>query len=264
MNFRVDLNIYRGPLDLLLYLVRKHELDVADIPIALIADQYLQHLAVLEQLDVNNVGDFLELASTLIEIKSRMVLPSADEVEDPLEDPREQLVERLLEYKKFRDAASMLGERGRQWQRRYARQSNDLPPRQVDPAEQPIREVELWDLVSALGRMIRFNLPQAENIVYDDTPVQVHMERIHERLRAEQRVAFSEFFTAGMHKSAIIGVFLAILELVRHHHVVAEQEEGSTEIWIRRGDHFGESLDVVPVDEYEGTDPSLPAPTQAE
>lgn len=252
MSFRVDLNIYRGPLDLLLYLVRKHELEITDIPVATIAEQFLEHLTVLEQLDVNEVGDFLEMASTLIEVKSRMVLPAGDEVDEPLEDPRQELVQRLLEYKKFRDAASMLQDRSRDWQRRYPRLSDDLPPRKVDPAQQPIREVELWDLVSALGRLIKTNRPRSANIVYDDTPVSVYMERLHGRLCDERRVAFSEFFAAGMHKSAMIGVFLAILELVRHYHVVAEQAEGDGEIWISCGETFRESFDLSLADEYEG------------
>jgi segregation and condensation protein A len=244
MTFRIELGMYRGPLDLLLYLVRKHELEVGDIPIARITDQFLEHLTVLQELDVDAVGDFLEMASTLMEIKSRLALPHADEVDEPLEDPRQELVQRLLDYKKFRDAASMLEERGRDWQRRYARLADDLPPRKIDRSDQPIREVELWDLVSALGRMIKINRPKAANIVYDDTPVQVYMQRIHEQLRAQPRMAFSDFFGPGMHKSAMIGVFLAILELVRHHHVAAEQDEGHGEIWITRGDHFSQSLDL--------------------
>ena len=108
MNFRVDLETYRGPLDLLLYLVRKHEVDVLDIPIALITRQYLEYLEILESLDVDSVGDFLEMASTLVEIKSRLALPNTCEEEETLEDPRNQLVEQLLEYKKYKDAASML------------------------------------------------------------------------------------------------------------------------------------------------------------
>ena len=108
MDFRVDLSIFRGPLDLLLYLVRKHEVDICDIPIAEVTDQYLEYLAVLEKLDVNAVGDFLALASTLIEIKSQQVLPRNDEVDETIEDPRHELVQRLLEYKQFRDAATTL------------------------------------------------------------------------------------------------------------------------------------------------------------
>jgi segregation and condensation protein A len=115
MDFRVELDVFRGPLDLLLYLVRKHEVEIVDIPIAMITEQFLEYLGVIQQLDVNAAGDFLEMASTLVEIKSRMVLPRGGEVEDELADPRQELVERLLEYKKFKDAASMLEERSRGW-----------------------------------------------------------------------------------------------------------------------------------------------------
>ena len=252
MTFRVDLETYRGPLELLLYLVRKHEVDVTDIPIALITEQYLAHLEVLEQMRVDDVGEFLELASTLIEIKSRLVLPRVEESEEPLDDPRNELVARLLEYKKYKDAASMLDERSRQWQTRYPRQSNDLPPREVGPADRPIRNVELWDLVSSFGRIMReAEVVKPTNIVYDDTPIQVYMSRIHVRLVQDRRTAFSEMFTPGMHKSAMIGVFLAVLELVRHHDVVAEQDEMHGEIWIVPGEEFSDTAEFEDVD-YDG------------
>ncbi len=251
MNFRIDLETYRGPLDLLLYLVRKHEVDVMDIPISLITQQYLAHLEVLEVLDVDAVGEFLEMASTLVEIKSRLVLPHSSEDEEPLEDPRNQLVEQLLEYKKYKDAASMLEERSRHWQKHYARVANDLPPRRVDPSDQPIHEIELWDLVSAFGRIMRDSrASQPSNIVYDDTPIHVHMRRIYERLVDNGRVSFSEMFETGAHKSALIGVFLAILELVRHHSVRTDQADLQGEIWILPGPCFDPNQDLSDVDEY--------------
>src|SRR5262245_48323546 len=216
MDFRVQLDVFRGPLDLLLFLVRKHELDVRDLPIALITDQYLAYLDVLSQLDVNEVGDFLELASTLIEIKSQLVLPRGGEEAETWDDPRAQLVERLLEYKKYKDAASQLDERSRDWQQHYPRLASDLATRPVDPSEQPIREVELWDLVSAMGRILRDSQAVSPaTIVYDETPIQVYMQRIHGRLVEAGRMAFSDMFQPGMHKSAIVGVFLAVLELAR-------------------------------------------------
>jgi segregation and condensation protein A len=226
MDFRVDLNVFRGPLDLLLYLVRKHEVEIVDIPIAPITDQYLEYLAVLEQLDVGAVGDFLEVASTLIEIKSQQVLPRGDEVEDELGDPRQELVRRLLEYKKYRDAASILEQRSRDWQQHYPRFSNDLPPRERDPAEEPIHEVELWDLVSAFGRIIReTEASKSSNIVYDETPIHVYMSRIHARLLEQGSLSFNGLFQPGMHRSTLVGIFLAVLELVRHHQVHVEQGE---------------------------------------
>ena len=252
MTFRVDLDIYRGPLDLLLYLVRKHELDVLDIPISLITDQFLEHLAILEKLDVNAVGDFLEMASTLIEIKSRMVLPRADEEDGEIEDPRQELVQRLLEYKKYRDAASMLEEQSRQWQHHYARLSSDIPSRRRDLADEPIQEVELWDLVIAFGRMLREQeATRGSSIIYDETPIETYMERIRHCLRPEGRATISDLFSASMHKSALIGVFLALLELVRHHHVRAEQNELHGEIWILRGDRFDSPLDLSNVETYD-------------
>ncbi len=252
MNFSVDLDIFRGPLDLLLYLVRKHEVEIVDIPVSLITDQYLAHLEVLEQLDVNMVGDFLEMATTLMEIKSRMVLPRADEVEEELEDPRQDLVRRLLEYKQTKDAASMLEERGREWRRRWSRAANDLPPRQMSLSDQPIHEVELWDLVSAFGRVVREQASaKPSSIVYDDTPIHVFMEQIHKRLAAEGQLSFSDLFTARTHKSTLLGQFLAILELVRHHKVRCEQNELFGEIWVIPGTNFDASVEVSEVDNYD-------------
>jgi segregation and condensation protein A len=252
MDFRVQLDVFRGPLDLLLYLVRKHEVEIADLPIALITEQYLAHLEVLQQLDVNEVGDFLELASTLIEIKSQMVLPRGGEEVLAWDDPRDELVARLLEYKKYKDAASMLEERSRDWQQHYPRLASDLPPRQIDPTGQPIQEVELWDLVSAFGRILRDSQavrPQA--IVFDETPIQVYMQRIHVKLATDRRAAFSDMFEPGMHKSAIVGVFLAVLELVRHHSVVAEQSDLHGEIWIVPGEQFDPQREIAAAEEYE-------------
>jgi segregation and condensation protein A len=256
MIFRVDLNVFRGPLDLLLYLVRKHELDVTEIPIATIAQQFLDYLTVLEQLDVNAVGDFLEMASTLIEIKSKLLLPRLEDEEsdEAWDDPREQLVQQLLEYKQYRDAACILEERGRNWCQCYTRVASDLPSRELDPAEQPIHEVELWDLVSALGRVLRANeLTRPASIIYDDTPIHVYMQTIHVRLREDGQVAFSDMFQAGMHKSAMIGVFLAVLELVRHHCVHAEQDALHGEIYLMPGEQFTDDLNMVDVDEYLGS-----------
>jgi segregation and condensation protein A len=237
MRFSVDLELFHGPLDLLLYLVRKHELDVTDIPIARVADQYLAYLAVLEQVDVDAVGDFLEVASLLIEIKSRMVLPSDEEVVEELEDPRHELVRRLLEYKEFRDAASMLDEHSRRWRDRYPRMAAERPAAQVDPQQQPIQQIELWDLVSAFGRVLkeRSLTHSTEKIRYDDTPIHVFMRRIDDRLHRDGRTPFSSFFDSAVHRSTMVGMFLAVLQLMRYEHARAEQAELFEEIWLEPG-----------------------------
>jgi segregation and condensation protein A len=252
IDFRVELNVFRGPMDLLLYLVRKHEVEITDIPIAPITEQYLEYLALIEQLDVGAVGDFLAMASLLIEIKSQQVLPRSDEVEDALDDPRQELVRRLLEYKKYRDAASILEERSRSWQQHYPRLSTDLPRHERDMTDEPIQEVELWDLVSAFGRIMRESeAGRPSNIVYDDTPIHVYMGRIHARLLEAGRLALRSLFEPTMHKSQLIGIFLAILELVRHDHIRVEQNKLFGEVWILPNLECTTPLDLSDVDEYE-------------
>jgi segregation and condensation protein A len=265
MNFRVELEIFRGPLDLLLYLVRKHEVEVTEIPIAPITAQFLEYLDLLRQLDLNAVGDFVEMASTLLEIKSRLVLPRGGEEEDDLADPRDELVERLLEYKKYKDAASMLDERSRNWQERFPRLSDDLPPRERNLAAEEIREVELWDLVSAFGRIVRGNeATRPSNIVYDDTPIHVYMAQIQAQLAGEGRLTFRQLFREGMHKSALVGIFLAVLELVRHHRVRAEQNDLFGEIWVLPGAESAGPLDSAMVDNYDRSASETTPEPQAE
>jgi segregation and condensation protein A len=252
MSFRVDLDLFRGPLDLLLYLVRKHEVEIAELPVAAVAEQYIEYLEVLEQIDVNAVGDFLEMASTLAEIKSRLILPRAEEVDEPLDNPRQELVRRLLEYKEFKDAASILEERGRSWQERFPRLAVDVAPRERNLADEPIHELELWDLVSAFGRIVRDQRAvTAASIVYDDTPIHVYMARIHQRLLERGQLPFSALFEPGMHRSSQVGVFLAVLELVRNHGVRAEQNDLFGEIWLLPGSGQPESAEFAPVADYE-------------
>ncbi len=257
MVFRVETALYRGPLDLLLYLVRQQEVGIRDISISSITQQYLDYLSILEQIDVNAVGDFIEIASLLIEIKARSVLPVVELEEEPVDDPREQLVARLLEYKKYKDVASLLEEQSLEWQQCVPRLANDLPIRQVDLATQPIREVELWDLVSALGRVLRENeLPDATNIVYDDVPIQTHMRTIYDQICQHGRLGITETLRAGMRKSVLIGVFLAVLELVRHHSVEAEQDDSMGEIWVKPGENFAYALTLADGSTDDSTRPT--------
>ncbi|MBR5626323.1 MAG: segregation/condensation protein A [Thermoguttaceae bacterium] len=223
--FRVSLDVFNGPLDLLLFLIRKHELDIFDIPITKILEQYMEFLNVLKEINIDSIGEFLVLASTLLEIKSYQTLPSEEEVEEELEDPRKDLVVQLLAYKKFCKNAGFLEERGRIWQRRYPRLANDIVPRSRNYAEEPIQEVELWDLVSAFGRILRERSPSMKHvIVKDDIPVSVHMQRIHNRLKRERKIDFTSLFRQGDPKSTLVGIFLAVLELVRHEFAYVEQE----------------------------------------
>jgi len=215
--FSAKLPFYQGPIDLLLYLIRKHELDILDIPIARILEQYLDYLTILEQIDVNAIGDFLAMASVLIEIKSFKALPGEEVAEVEIETPKQELVKQLLEYKRYCDAARTLQKRSESWQLRFPRLADDLPQRPRSLSNEPLQEIALWDLVRAFGRVLRENVPPIKhNVIYDDTPIATHMNRIHQRLKMERRIAFRQLFLPGQHKSTLVGIFLASLELVRH------------------------------------------------
>ncbi len=255
MNFQVDSDYFRGPIDLLLFLVRRHEVELSQISLSTIANRYLEYIDVLKEISIDSVGDFLEVASILVEMKTRAVLPrnehEPDDEQSSDTDPREGLVVRLLMYKQFKDASLLLEDHALKWQNRFARVANDAPLQKMDPADQPIHEVELWDLVSAFGRVLRDNRPvPQENILYDETPIHVYMQRIHSMIVRQQSVSFSELFAPGMHKSAMVGIFLAVLELTRHHNVVAQQDDLHSEIMIIPNQGFTETLDVSNIDDY--------------
>ncbi|MFM9996014.1 MAG: segregation and condensation protein A, partial [Phycisphaerales bacterium] len=147
VDYRVRLEAFQGPLDLLLFLIRRAEVDVTDIPISTIADQYLEHLAAIERIDIDLAGEFLVMAATLMEIKSRSLLPQEAAAEgDDEPDPRRELVKQLLEYRKFKDAAAALEECAEKQTTRMARIAPDEPQ---PPGATPVRPVELWDLVGA-------------------------------------------------------------------------------------------------------------------
>jgi segregation and condensation protein A len=231
MPYTVALDAYHGPLDLLLYLVRRSEVDVLDIPIARIAEQFREYLDVLAELDVEFAGDFLVMTATLVEIKSRMLLPAeARPEEEDVDDPRRELVRQLLEYRKIKDAAAALEERAARQGERVPRQELPEPTAGGGPAVKP---VELWDLVSAFARLMRETQAlQTGTIAVDDTPQHVYEAQIRERVRAEGRLAFRAIFTPPYHKARLIGLFLAILELVRHRGVALEQPERDGDIWL--------------------------------
>ena len=232
MDYQVDLDTFRGPMELLLYLVKRDEVDVCDIPIAKIAGQFLGYLSVLELIDVERAGDFLVMAATLMEIKSKLLLPGGDDAVEPEDDPRQELVRQLIEYKKFKEAAALLEAQAEQQSYRLPRLAVETTPDR-DLAQQPLRQVELWDLVSAFGRLMRETLAlQPQQIVVDQTPVHVYMEMILARLARSERLALSGLFERPYERGRIVGVFLACLELMKGQQIVAEQEAEYGEIWI--------------------------------
>ena len=235
MTYKVDLDIYNGPMDLLLYLIRREEVDIRDIPIARIADQYIAYLDLLKGLDIELAGDFVVMAATLLELKSRAFLPRPEEIEEgeaaeDLEDPRETLIRQLIEYRRFKEAAAMLQDRGREMARRFPRQLDDNFLKQFgdegdDVPSELLKGVEVWDLISAFSACLQtLGYAQPREVIYDDTPVEEAAKRLLARIEQEKSLLFSQLFTAGQSPIYLITMFLAVLELVRQRRIGAEQE----------------------------------------
>ena len=232
-EYRVNLDIYNGPLDLLLYLIRREEVDVYDIPIVRITEQYLKYVQLLKQLDPNLAGEFLVLAATLIEIKTRMLLPTAaaeEGGEDLQIDPRAELVRQLLEYKAFKDAAGDLAVAASQQALKFTRQPAKDTHAKDDGLD--LEDVQIWDLFNAFNSLmesIGHRISQQE-IIYDDTPVELHATDILDRLEREGTMTFSRIFEGRSTRSEIVGLFLALLELIRRKRILVTQQGNFGEI----------------------------------
>lgn len=225
-EYKVALDVYNGPLDLLLYLIRREEVDIYDIPIARVTQQYIQYVEVLRQLDPEAVSEFLVLAATLMEIKSRTLLPTppVEEGDDDIIDPRLELVRQLLEYRKFKDAARQLDEAADLQAQKQAR-SPVLPPHSPDEVE--LENLNIWDLFDAFNRLLEQTgrREAVHTIGVDDTPITLHAEDILDSIeRAGGAQNFEEVF-AGRPRPEMIGLFLALLELIRQRRIRVSQDE---------------------------------------
>ncbi len=233
-DYRVQTDVYNGPMDLLLYLIKRDEVDLHDIPVARITQQYCEYVELLKVIDPNVAGDFLVMATVLMEIKSRMLLPrpvvEAGEEEDDLSDPRLELVRQLLEYKKFKDASMELGEAAATQAQRWPRVPAKIRPQQ--PAEVDIDEVQIWDLVAAFNKvMSAIGAGSAtHDVVFDDTPISLHAADVIDRLdQAGGEMGFEAIFE-GRTKVEMIGLFLALLELMRQARVRVTQVTSNSSI----------------------------------
>lgn len=230
MNYKVKLEIFEGPLDLLLYLIQKDELDIHDIPITLVTEQYLEHLSIMQSLNLEVAGEFLVMASMLMRIKSKMLLPVEEKIEEipEEEDPRDELVQKLLEYMRFKEAASQLREMEDLRSRAFTRQPQEI---EVDTADSPFLEVSLFDLITAFSKVLK-EMPRDvfHQVIKDEFTVAEKVEELSERLRRESRVKFSTIFHQAKNKLEAITIFLALLELVRLKEIATVQESRFGEI----------------------------------
>jgi len=217
-RFPVKLEVFEGPLDLLLHLIKKHELDIYDIPIALITKQYLEYIGIMDELQLDVAGDFLVMAATLIHIKSRSLLPRpAPEQEDPEEDPREALVRRLVEHQKFKAAAELLHDRETVRSAQWARPDERIAALAGEGLDkEPELEVDLFSLMTAFKAVVdRAKQRPAAYLPMEQMPLEQRIEQLMRRLEGVEALGFEELFDDVAHRGDLIVTFLAILEMIR-------------------------------------------------
>jgi len=257
-GYKVDLEVFSGPLDLLLYLIRQEEVEITDIPIARITDQYLAHLELMQQINVNLAGEFLVMAATLMEIKSRMLLPRPEGESEEEEDPRADLIRQLIEYKKFKDAARSLAARADEQALKFTRGAAaalGLPERQ--PQEDlPILlgEVTVWDILAAFKTILsQTTLDTTTHISLDERPASAYCNDLLDQLRSRGTATLRELFDPAQGRLALIHAFMALLELIRRRRVRAEQSGPHGEIRVVL-------IDDTPVSETELVQPAPASP----
>lgn len=217
LPYQVRIENFEGPLDLLLHLIKKNEINIYDIPIAMIAQQYLSYIEAMKDLNLNVAGEFLVMAATLLQIKSKMLLPVDETAEDEEDgpDPREELVRRLLEYKTFKEAARQLDTQERMWRDIYSRMP--VPEQETAESDEALLDnIGLFDLVDALQGILNRN-PSKKllEILPDNLTVRDRMNVILEALEGQESIAFEALFEPSCHRLVIIVTFLALLELIR-------------------------------------------------
>ncbi|OIO35308.1 MAG: hypothetical protein AUJ74_06825 [Candidatus Omnitrophica bacterium CG1_02_44_16] len=244
MSYKIKLDIFEGPFDLLLYLIKKNELNVYDIPIAGILDQYLQYLELMRMLDLNIAGEFIVMAATLMQIKSKMLLPQEtdilDEIPEDEKDPRAELVKRLLEYKQFKEAAQVLRSKERERQDIFKRN----PVLEDNKTGESFFEASLFDLINAFSKALK-DVPKElfYEVIKDEFTVEGKVHELLHMFAAQPRIKLSELFSRGKNKLEIIATFLAVLELIRLKEVIVVQKAifGEIEVFRNR-----ENIEVKP------------------
>ncbi len=212
-DYKVRLeNVFEGPMDLLIHLIKKNEVDIYDIPVALITEQYLSYLEWMQLLNIDNVGDFLLMASTLAHIKSRMLLPNHG-IEDEEEDPRLELVRPLAEYLRIRSAAEALASRNLLGENIFTRRAK---LKGLIDDDQELIQVGLFELIDAFQRMIqKVGKDHSVEVAADETSVKDRMNDILAVIEEKGSITFAELFAASAEKRYIIVTFLALLELMK-------------------------------------------------
>ena len=253
MITRVQLEIFEGPLDLLLHLIKKNELSIADIPIATITEQYLSTLELMQGLNLDVAGEFLVMAATLIHIKSRMLLPPGENEDEEEEegDPREELIRRLLEYQRFKEAAEELERRELLSRDVFVRRSE--APEEAETVG--FESLSLFDLLSALRHVLeRFPEERIHEVTLDTISVREKMSFLLDELRRRGKVIFQSLFETATSRLEVVVTFLAMLELVKIRAIRVWQEERIGPVVIELAAAIGDIQDRIAKEEIEGED----------
>jgi len=238
-DYKVQFEVFEGPLDLLLYLVKKEEVDIYEVNLTKIASQFIEYIEVMRQLDLDVAGEFLVMASTLMYIKSRELLPVEKQVEaegEEEEDPRWDLIRQLVEYRKFKDAAARLQEHELQQEQVYSRRPGQT---EIEAASSPAPpEASLFDLLHAVSQILKRVQPKDDTreITEDRWTVSEKIDHLRQLVASQGTLRFSELFATTTSRSEVVVTFLALLELIRLRQLAAEQTELFGEILLRRPD----------------------------
>ncbi|MDP2905519.1 MAG: segregation/condensation protein A [Candidatus Omnitrophota bacterium] len=257
MAYKIRLEMFEGPMDLLLYLVKKDHLNIYDIPIAKVTEQYLEYLNLMELLDLNIAGEFLVVAATLMQIKSKMLLPVdvTQVAQGEQEDPRAELIRRLLEYEKFKEIANSLREREVAQREVFKRPRPEVTDKQELPGpggkEEVYFEASIFDLINAFSRALK-DIPKEifYEVIKDEFTIEEKAHQILHLLLKVSSAKLSELFREAKNKLEIIATFLAVLELIKLKEITAFQNELFEDIEIARNKD-----NIIP---YERRDKVLP------
>jgi segregation and condensation protein A len=230
MTYQVRLVQFEGPLDLLLHLIRRDKINIYDIPISHITREYLAYIEIMQELELEVAGEFFVMAATLMRIKSQMLLPRHEGIEEEEVDPRDELVRNLIEYRKFKEAATCFAEK--EEDRRMVFPRPVVRPPEDDAVEER-EEVTIFDLLEALQGVFK-NLQQQAiyRVVPDSVTVEQKIETIRGNLERRREILFTELFNTGFTKIEIIVTFLALLEMIKLGELIARQMAHGADIWL--------------------------------
>jgi len=226
---KIKIPVFEGPFDLLLHLIRENKIDIYDIPISVITSQYLEYIEIMKELNLEIAGDFLVMAATLIQIKSRMLLPPDEEApSEEQEDPRRDLVQRLLEYQRYKDAALDFRTKEDEWLKVFHRE----PLSDEDEGELYLFDLSLFDLLDAFRKILDKAPSEIVSITKETLTVKNRMSMMMEIIEEHEAVRFEDLFKEGITKIHLIVTFLALLELIRLGLARAYQEREFGNIWV--------------------------------